>query len=153
VHPREGETVLVEPGVFLCMEVDTRMKDDSTTHQIKPQELHDGSKGSLQPLVIDVRSADEYASGHVQGAVYIPLEELPDRLAKLSHDQLVVTYYNMSYPGESQGERATALLREQDYQAQVLTGGYPNWKNLLFPIEETQKVKQAKREGSNTDTD
>jgi rhodanese-related sulfurtransferase len=102
------------------------MKNISIIHQIKLQELHDGGGDSQQPLVIDVRSADEYASGYVQGAVYIPLGELPDRLAELSHDQLVVTYYNMSYPGESQGERATALLREQGYQAQVFTGGYPN---------------------------
>lgn len=111
------------------------MKNNPTNHQIKPQELHDRGFGEQQPLVIDVRSTNEYARGHVQGAVHIPLEELPHRLAELPHDQLVVTYCNMSHPGESQGERAAALLREQGYQARVLTGGYPNWKNLLFPVE------------------
>jgi rhodanese-related sulfurtransferase len=84
------------------MEMHTRMKNDPTNHQIKPQELHDGGFGEQQPLVIDVRSTDEYASGHVQEAVHIHLEERTSRLAQLPHDQLVVTYCNMYHPGESQ---------------------------------------------------
>lgn len=129
------------------------MKNDSTNHQIKPQELHYASEGEQQPLVIDVRSTDEYARGHVQGVVHIPLGELPRRLAELPHNQLVVTYCNMSHPGESQGEQAAALLREHGYQARVLSGGYPNWKNLLFPVEEALSAEQGQREEENVDAE
>jgi len=42
----------------------------------------------------------------------------------------------MHYRGESRGERAAAMLREQGYQARALDGSYPGWKEQGFPVEE-----------------
>ncbi len=42
----------------------------------------------------------------------------------------------MHHRGESRGERATAMLREQGYQARTLDGGFPAWKEQGFPVEE-----------------
>jgi rhodanese-related sulfurtransferase len=44
------------------------------------------------PLVLDVRAPDEYAAGHVRGAINIPVEELAQRLATLPRGRPVVTY-------------------------------------------------------------
>lgn len=46
----------------------------------------------MVPTVIDVRGPDEYAAGHVPGAVNIAADELPRRLAEVPHDRPVVTY-------------------------------------------------------------
>ena len=43
--------------------------------------------------LVDVRSAVEFASGHVEGAVNIPLDQLPERMSELgSQDQAIVVY-------------------------------------------------------------
>ena len=103
---------------------------------ISPQELRDALAGAEKPLVIDVRGAGEYADGHVQGAVNIPLGRLGKKLASIPREQPVVTYCNMHHRGESRGERAATMLREHGYHARALDGGYPAWKEQSFPVEE-----------------
>jgi rhodanese-related sulfurtransferase len=103
---------------------------------VSPRELYAGSSAEQPPVVIDVRGPGEYAAGHVQGAVNIPLGQLSRKLKQIPRDQPVVTYCNMHHRGESRGERAAALLREQGYQARTIDGGYPAWKEAGMPVEE-----------------
>ena len=44
-------------------------------------------KESNNVLVVDVRREDEWESGHVKGAVHIPVDELMDRMGELSEDK------------------------------------------------------------------
>jgi rhodanese-related sulfurtransferase len=44
------------------------------------------------PVVIDVRSADEYAAGHIPGALHIPASEIEERLDEFPRDRLIVPY-------------------------------------------------------------
>ena len=46
----------------------------------------------LPPMLVDVRSAEEYASGHLPKAVSIPLEVLPVRMAEIPRHIPVVLY-------------------------------------------------------------
>lgn len=58
---------------------------------VSPDELQAGqADGSM--LLLDVRPTLEYVSGHLPGAVSIPIDELPARLAELPADALLVTY-------------------------------------------------------------
>lgn len=85
---------------------------------------------SPQPLIIDVRSAKEYAAGHLPGARNLPLDKLKKLAARaeaLPKDRTIVTYCNMHHPGQSRGERAAALLAERGYTAAALAGGYSAW--------------------------
>ncbi len=43
-------------------------------------------------VVLDVREPWEWASGHIEGAVHIPLEELEARLSQLPKDKLIAAY-------------------------------------------------------------
>jgi phage shock protein E len=95
----------------------------------KQQEANDGQ------LIIDVRGAKEYAAGHVQGAVNIPLAQLAKAMKQMPPHQSIVTYCNMHHPGESRGERAALLLCEKGYQAQALAGGFPGWQAAGLPTE------------------
>lgn len=105
---------------------------------ISPQELNERLGAELKPVVVDVRQPEEYAAGHVAGALNMPLDLLPGQLASLPADRLIVTYCNMYHRGTSRGERAAALLREKDFFARTLDGGYPAWKAAGLSVEEPE---------------
>jgi rhodanese-related sulfurtransferase len=85
------------------------------------------------PLVLDVRDVEEYAEGHLAGALNRPLDALAG--AALPTDRLIVTYCNMHNPGYSRGERAAEELSAHGYRAVALEGGYPAWAEGGHPIE------------------
>ena len=104
---------------------------------ISPTALGTQLKSDAAPVVIDVRGAKEYAAGHVQGAVNIPLSDLNRKLKKLPTDRPIVTYCNMHHPGQSRGERAAALLSEKGFKAMAINGGFPAWQTAGLPVEKT----------------
>jgi rhodanese-related sulfurtransferase len=59
---------------------------------ISPQEVHGEREPPAPYTVIDVRGPDEYAAGHVPGAVNIPADQVPGRLAEFPRDRPVATY-------------------------------------------------------------
>ncbi|MCW2494271.1 rhodanese-like domain-containing protein [Jatrophihabitans sp.] len=79
-------------------------------------------------LVIDVRSAQEYASGHIAGAVNIPFEELG---AATLPDGPVMT----TCGGGGRGGRAADALVESGHEAYSIDGGTRAWQELGLPIE------------------
>lgn len=107
-------------------------------------------KDSLEPLpanelmsrardglitVLDVRPAEEYAAGHLPGAVNIPLNELEKRLSQLSKESEIVAYCRGPYCVLA--FEAVAQLRAKGYQAQRLENGFPEWKQAGLPVEKT----------------
>ncbi len=98
------------------------------SNMISPDDLMKRLVDDKPPLVVDVRSADEYAAGHVPGALHIPLSELELRLGELPADTPIVTYCMMQHRGQSRGERAAELLRARGYDAWALDGGLPAWQ-------------------------
>jgi MFS family permease len=93
----------------------------SPTGCVAPQDL-DQIQGAL---VIDVRSPDEFASAHVDGALNIPLPELRHRAVELSRDAPLVT---ACCAGGGRSERGAALLRELGFASvRSLCGGTEAW--------------------------
>lgn len=84
--------------------------------------------------VLDVRPAEEYAAGHVPGAVNIPLAELEKRLAELGKDQEIVAYCRG--PHCVLAYDAVARLREKGIKARRMEDGYPEWKTAGLPVEQ-----------------
>ena len=64
-------------------------------------------------IFLDVRSEDEYNSGHILGAVFIPVSELEGRLAEVPKDKPIIAYCNGSTCGRS--ERAAETLLENGF--------------------------------------
>lgn len=83
--------------------------------------------------VLDVRPPEEYAAGHVRGAINIPLAELEEHLAAFQPDQEVVAYCRG--PHCILAFDAVAKLREQGISARRLEDGYPEWKQAGLPVE------------------
>ena len=83
--------------------------------------------------VLDVRPEDEFALGHLPGALNIPLSELERRLSDLPADREVIAYCRGPYCVLS--FEAVAALRARGYLVRRLEDGYPEWKAAGFPIE------------------
>lgn len=83
--------------------------------------------------VLDVRPQEEYAAGHVPGAVNIPLADLEARLDQLSRQQEVVAYCRGPYCVLAYD--AVATLREKGFTARRLEEGYPEWEVAGLPVQ------------------
>jgi len=82
--------------------------------------------------VLDVRPPDEFALGHVPGALNIPLRELQQRLADLDPAQEIVAYCRGPYCVLSY--EAVALLRARGFTSRRLEDGLPEWRADGLPI-------------------
>lgn len=83
--------------------------------------------------VIDVRPADEFAAGHIRGAIHLPLKKLEQRLAGLPRDQEIVAYCRGPYC--VMAFEAVARLRQRGFSARRLQDGFPEWKIAGLPVE------------------
>ena len=83
--------------------------------------------------VLNVRPAEEYAAGHVPGAVNVPLSELEQYLKALNPKQEIVSYCRG--PHCVLAFDAVASLREKGLQTRRLEDGFPEWKTAGLPIE------------------
>lgn len=82
--------------------------------------------------ILDVREDDEWAAGHIDGALHIPLMELPARVAEvaaLDERQILVV---CKVGGRS--AQATGYLAQQGYAAVNLDGGMLDWAAAGRPM-------------------
>ncbi len=107
-----------------------RVKDD--LEPVPAQQLLDRARQGLV-TVLDVRPPEEFAAGHVPGAINIPLDELEQHLDQLKATDEVVAYCRG--PHCVLAFDAVARLRQQGITASRLDGGLPEWKLEGLPIE------------------
>lgn len=92
--------------------------------------------------VLDVRPQDEFAAGHVPGALNIPLKELEDHLQDLPREQEVVAYCRGPYCVLAY--EAVAKLRKKGFTARRLEDGFPEWKLAGLPVEVAATPEEGK---------
>ena len=83
--------------------------------------------------VLDVRPPEEYAQGHIRGAINVPLTELKKRLHHIPADQEVVAYCRGPYC--LLAYEAVEVLRKKGIKARRLEDGYPEWRLRGLPVE------------------
>ena len=86
--------------------------------------------------VIDVRPADEYALGHLPGAINVPLSELVRFLPDLQTNQEIVAYCRG--PWCVMSFEAVAELRKRGYTARRLEDGFPEWRAAGLAVEQAR---------------
>lgn len=86
-----------------------------------------------QVTVLDVRPADEFAMGHLPGALNVPIETLEQRLREFDPNQEIVAYCRGAYCVLS--FEAVAALRERGFNVRRLEDGYPEWRAAGLPVE------------------
>ncbi len=82
--------------------------------------------------VLDVRPPEEYAQGHVAGALNVPLDRLQERLKELPPGRDVVAYCRGPWCVLS--FEAVARLREAGFEARRLQDGLPEWRRAGLPV-------------------
>ncbi|RUU08308.1 ArsR family transcriptional regulator, partial [Mesorhizobium sp. M6A.T.Ca.TU.002.02.2.1] len=125
---RVGERNVAEIGRVMADYFRARDAMEPVSRDELVSRLHDG-----MVTVLDVRPEDEFAAGHLPGALNIPLAELERRLGELEADREVIAYCRGPYCVLS--FEAVAALREQGYLARRLEDGYPEWKTAGLPVE------------------
>ena len=87
-------------------------------------------KGMVQ--VLDVRPEDEFALGHLPGAINVPLDKLKQRLATLDPSKEIIAYCRGAYCVLS--FETVAILRERGFKVRRLEQGYPEWRAAGLPV-------------------
>jgi rhodanese-related sulfurtransferase len=84
-------------------------------------------------VILDTRPANEYFSGHIAGALSVPVDTLQRRLRQLPKDKAYVAYCRGPYCVYA--DRAVEILRSRGRRARRLLEGFPEWKAAGFPVE------------------
>lgn len=84
-------------------------------------------------VLLDVRPPDEFAQGHLPGAINIPVGELERRLAELPRGREIVAYCRGPHCVLS--TEAIAALRAKGLPARHFEGGFPDWQAKGLQIE------------------
>jgi NADPH-dependent 2,4-dienoyl-CoA reductase/sulfur reductase-like enzyme/rhodanese-related sulfurtransferase len=77
-----------------------------------------------RPFLVDVRTPQEFASGHIPGAVNIPVDDLRSRLGELPRDREIVSYCQVG----QRGYLATRILKQAGFKAVNIGGGYKTYQ-------------------------
>jgi rhodanese-related sulfurtransferase/DNA-binding transcriptional ArsR family regulator len=109
---------------------DTYLGDDDTEAVGREELQRRLAAGDV--VAVDVRPVEEYAAGHIPGAVSIPLDQLPDRLAELPDDVEVVAYCRGAYCVLAHD--AVRLLTIRGRRAARLTDGMLEWRLADLPV-------------------
>ena len=83
------------------------------------------------PTLIDVREADEYAQGHVPGAVSTPLSRFLDELRHVPTGRPV----HVICQSGGRSARATEMLQQLGIDAIDIAGGTSAWRRAGFQVE------------------
>jgi molybdopterin/thiamine biosynthesis adenylyltransferase/rhodanese-related sulfurtransferase len=107
----------------------------------RARELLDGPDA---PLFVDVREDDEWADGHIPGAMHVSRGHFESRIEQAAPDRArpVVVYC----AGGSRSAFAAKTLQELGYENVVsLAGGYTDWKRNGFPTQLPRSLDAEKR--------
>ena len=135
--PRTASTLrraaLAASGLLLALAV-CAGEDTASDDAIGSQELAARIAAGDAPLILDVRTPEEFADGHLPGARNVPHDALAGRLDELpvaEDDEIVVHCHS--------GRRATAaeeVLRDAGFtHVRDLTGHWEEWKRSGLPTE------------------
>jgi rhodanese-related sulfurtransferase/biotin operon repressor len=125
---RVGETYVAE--VERIVRLYFASKDELEAVSAK-EVLERARKGLV--TVLDVRPPEEFAAGHVPGAINIPVHELAKRLKDLPKRKEVIAYCRGPYCLMSYD--AVSMLRKKGLKARRLEAGMPEWRAAGMPVE------------------
>jgi len=127
-----GEVHVAEVERIVRLYLASKLASKDEMEPVPARELLDRARKSLV-TVLDVRPPEEFAAGHLPGAVNIPIHELEKRLGELPKRKEVIAYCRGPYCLMSYD--AVALLRKRGLKARRLEAGLPEWRVAGLPVE------------------
>ena len=98
--------------------------EEAPVREVTPVQVQQALAGAAPPVLLDVREPFEWSQVRVPGALHIPMNSVPDRLAELPRSRPIVVFC-------AQGSRSygvTHYLRQQGFDAANLKGGITRWR-------------------------
>ena len=106
--------------------------DRAATQPVSIQELLKRAK-SADVVILDTRPPREYESGHIAGAISVPVDDLRRRLRQLPRDKEYVAYCRGPYCVYA--DQAVEILQSKGRRARRLLEGFPEWRGAGLPVE------------------
>lgn len=117
------------------MQAQPLMKLDTIkVNSFKPLEVVQVIEGDPKLLIIDVRSPEEYSSGHIKGAINIPVEQVEKRIPELTKEK----ERNIILVGGAGKDAMTAcgiMVANKFQWVWYMKGGMDEWKKIGLGIE------------------
>src|SRR5262245_4545473 len=107
---------------------------EPTRPTITGAELADDIRKGNAPVILDVRTPEEFGAGHIPGALNVPVDQLAARLPELgiAKTSEVVVHCERG----PRAAKAEAILGESGYQNVVdLQGHMKGWRESGLPVE------------------
>lgn len=98
-----------------------------------------------RPFILDVRTAEEYALGHIPGAVNIPVDGLRARVGELPRDRKIAAYCRVG----QRGYIATRILMQSGFSVVNVGGGYKTYQ-MFHPDPKNSETSQGIRGSDST---
>lgn len=95
------------------------------------EELTERMRGE-DVVIVDVRPKEEYAAGHIPGAISLPVAELLDRIGEIRAGAEVVAYCRGPYCVLAPD--AVEILRRRGFRTRRLEEGLPEWRLAGLPV-------------------
>jgi rhodanese-related sulfurtransferase len=108
----------------------TQGKQSTSPRRISPQE-YQTNYAKRDHLLVDVRTAEEYGTGHIPGAVNIALQSLPDQMATLSKEQPIILYCRSG----ARSSNAAAILQKAGFDKVYDLGAITQWQAQGLPVQ------------------
>lgn len=97
-------------------------------------------------VVLDVRPGDEYAAGHIPGAVSMPVGELERRLSELPMEKEIVAYCRGPYC--ILALQAVGILRSRGFGARRFEEGMPDWRAQGLEVAVGERPQRGRARGA-----
>lgn len=118
--------LLLSGGMLLWPHLQTRGR--KLTQLEATQRINQG-----KTVVLDVRNPEEFAAGHIRGAVNIPLQDLPQRLGELEKSRSK-TIIVVCQAGVTSAKASAQLDKAGFKDVYSLTGGLAAWQSQGLPV-------------------
>lgn len=108
-------------------------QSQSTGKAVSPKVFSEQIKATKDPVIIDVRTPEEYAEGYIPNAINLDLyrTDFQTQIARLNKEQTYFVYCM----GGSRSADAADIMREEGFKKVVdLDGGITAWEKAKFPI-------------------
>jgi len=112
-------------------------RSQSQSNLINVQETYRKALEDSSTVLLDVRTQTEWDDGHIDGALFIPVQELQDRVAELEQykDKTIIAYCRS---GNRSGV-AAKILEKQGYSVLNMEGGIIRWQKEDLPLTKESK--------------
>ncbi len=137
-------TVSLKRTVSLSRVLDTNPADPATAHshfstklafETDPSDVYTDLKNDIKDItVVDARTPEAFAKGHVPGSINLPHRKLDDTTTmSLAKDRVIVTYCDGVFCNAS--TKAAARLTALGFRVKEMLDGFDGWRREGYPVE------------------